>query len=472
MLHQFFFSEILKNLDYEPTHDQQKALELFAEFIFSPNQHIFILNGYAGTGKTTLIKSVTETLSNKKYPFVLLAPTGRAAKVLSNYCQHSSYTIHKYIYRQLSADDFRFELNYNNLKECVFFIDESSLISNEGRDFNIFGSGYLLEDLLEFVFQHPKNKLVFIGDAAQLPPVGSAHHPALQTETFEQKGFNCIYTELKEVVRQQQSSMIYQNATQLRKKIEANLNQLPIFHTSSNDFLFLSSAESLEYLASSYDHVGLDETVILCYSNKRALQINKAIRNKIFYYESEMVNGELLMVVKNNYMPLPKDVPFNFIANGEMIYVRKILRDEEIYGFKFKKVLVELSSAPGIEIECFLLEETMYSEQANLSRERQETFFQQIALDYEDIKSKKKRLSLIRENPYYNALQIKYAYAITAHKSQGGQWKHVYIDLSFLNYTELGIEQLKWLYTAITRATEKVYIIDLPQKFANHIKIS
>jgi exodeoxyribonuclease-5 len=218
--------------------------------------------------------------------------------------------------------------------------------------------------------------------------------------------------------------------------------------------------------------VGLDETVVLSYSNKRALQINKAIRNRIFYYDSEMVNGELLMVVKNNYMPLPKDIPFNFIANGEMIYVRKIIKSEELYGFNFKRVLVELSSAPGIELPCILLEETLFTEQANLSKERQEELFRQVALDFEDIKSKKKRITMIRENPYFNALQIKYAYAITAHKSQGGQWKHVYIDLSFLNYTDLGLEQLKWIYTAITRATEKVYIIDLPQKFAAHIKNS
>jgi len=470
MLHQYFYSEILKNLEYEPTNDQAKVIKLFSEFFFSPNQHVFILNGYAGTGKTTLIKSITKTFLGIKYPFVLLAPTGRAAKVLSNYCQQNAYTIHKYIYKQLSADVFRFVLNYNSVKEGIFFIDESSLISNEGSDFNIFGSGYLLEDLLEFVFQHPKNKIVFIGDAAQLPPVGSTFHPALKTQTFQQKGLNCTYAELQEVVRQQQNSMIYLNATLLRKQIEEQQSQLPVFYASSSDFTIVPSTDSLEYIASSYDQVGLDETVILCYSNKRALQINKAIRNRIFYYESEMVNGELLMVVKNNYMPLPKDVPFNFIANGEMIYVRKILRNEEIYGFKFKKVLAELSSAPRIELECLLLEETMYSEQANLSRERQEALFQQIALDYEDIKSKKKRLTLIRENPYFNALQIKYAYAITAHKSQGGQWKHVYIDLSFLNYTELSIEQLKWLYTAITRATDKVFIIDLPQKFDNHIK--
>lgn len=472
MLNQFFFNELIKNLEYEATEDQNATLSAFTEFFFSPEQRIFILNGYAGTGKTTLIKSITKTLSNVKYPFVLLAPTGRAAKVLSNYCQQNAFTIHKFIYRQLSADEFRFVLNFNSVKEGIFFVDEASLLSNEGSESNVFGSGRLLDDLLEFVFQHPKNKLVIIGDAAQLPPVGSTFHPALKPNTFYERGFDNIFSEIKEVVRQQESSTIYKNATILRKNIEEQRTQLPNFNSKKNDFEFITSSDSLELISSSYSKVGLDDTVVLCYSNKRALQINKAIRSRIFYYDSEMVNGELLMVVKNNYMPLPQDIPFNFIANGEMIYVRKIIKTEELYGFKFKRVYAELSSAPGIELPCLLLEETLFSEQASLSRDRQEELYRQVALDFENIKSKKKRMTMIRENPYFNALQIKYAYAITAHKSQGGQWKHVYIDLSFLNYTDLGLEQLKWIYTAITRATEKVYIIDLPQKFAGHIKNS
>lgn len=470
MLNQFFFSEVLKNLEYEATEDQKLSLSLFTDFFFSPEQRIFILNGYAGTGKTTVIKSITKTLLKVNYPFVLLAPTGRAAKVLSNYCQHNAYTIHKHIYRQLSDDEFRFVLNYNTLKEGIFFIDEASLISNQENESNVFGSGRLLDDLLEFVFQHPKNKMVIIGDVAQLPPVGSNFHPALQAETFNLRGIKNTFSELREVVRQQESSCIYQNAALLRKNIEAMVTQLPVFNSNRTDFEFISSSESLEYIDSSYSNVGIDETVVLCYSNKRALQINKAIRNRLLFYENEMVNGELLMVVKNNYMPLPKDITFNFIANGEMIYVRKIIRSEELYGFNFKYVYAELSSAPGIELPCFLLEETLFSEQASLSKERQEELFRQIAMDFENIKSKKKRMKMIRENLYFNALQVKYAYAITAHKSQGGQWKHVYIDLSFLHYVELGIEQLKWLYTAITRATDKVFIIDLPDKFADHIK--
>lgn len=472
MLNQFFFNETIKNLEYEPTEDQKAALSAFTDFFFSTEHRVFILNGYAGTGKTTVIKSITKTLLNVKYPFVLLAPTGRAAKVLSNYCQQNAYTIHKHIYRQKSEDEFRFVLNYNSLKQGIFFIDEASLLSNEGNDNNIFGSGRLLDDLLEFVFQHPNNKLVIIGDAAQLPPVGSNFHPALNTKEFNERDFNNIFSEMKEVVRQQEDSTIYKNATLLRKNIEQQLPQLPIFNSNKNDFEFISSSDSLEYIGSSYSKVGLDETVVLCYSNKRALQINKAIRNRIFFYENELVNGELLMVVKNNYMSLPNDVPFNFIANGEMIHIRKLLKTEELYGFRFKRVYAELSSAPGIELPCLLLEETLFSEQASLSRDRQEELYRQVAMDFEDIKSKKKRMTMIRENPYFNALQIKYAYAITAHKSQGGQWKHVYIDLSFLNYTDLGLEQLKWIYTAITRATEKIFIIDLPQKFAPHIKNS
>lgn len=470
MLNNFLLENLVQNLGYEPTDDQFKAIESFANFFLSSEHKVFLLNGYAGTGKTTLIKSITKLLTTIEYPYILLAPTGRAAKILANYCNTNAYTIHKYIYRQLSAEDFSFELNYNPLRQAFFFIDESSMLSNEATEYNIFGSGHLLDDLLEFVFMHHKNKIVFIGDTAQLPPIGSNEHPALKPQTFENKGFSTLYVELKEVIRQEKNSCIYKNATALRENIENQKFLLPPFIQNKNEFVFISSSDALEMISSSYDKVGIDETIILSYSNKRALQINKAIRSKIHCYDSELVNGELLMVVKNNYMPLPKDMPFNFIANGEMIYVKKFLRDEDLYGFRFKKVLVELSSNPGYELECYLMEETLYLEQANLSRERQDELYNQISFDYADIKSKKKRISMIRQNPYFNALHVKYAYAITGHKSQGGQWKHVYIDLSFLNYIDVGPEQLKWLYTAITRAKEKVYILDFPQKYADYIK--
>jgi exodeoxyribonuclease-5 len=251
MLNQFFFNEVIKNLDYEATTDQKKVLSAFTEFFFTINERIFILNGYAGSGKTTVIKSIIKTLVNFKFPFVLLAPTGRAAKVLANYCQQNAFTIHKYIYRQLSADDFRFVLNYNNLKEGIFFVDEASLLSNESNEFNIFGSGRVLDDLLEFVFQHTKNKLVLIGDAAQLPPVGSNSHPALNPSTFNNIGFNNIYAEIKEVVRQQDSSNIYINATSIRKNIEEQITQIPILKQNNTDFEFISSSDSLEFIGSS-----------------------------------------------------------------------------------------------------------------------------------------------------------------------------------------------------------------------------
>lgn len=464
MLKNYFFDKIISHLDVQPTNDQKHAIEIFCNFITNHESQIMIINGYAGTGKTTLIKAITLTLQEFNYPFVLLAPTGRAAKVLSSYCSHQAYTIHKYIYRQKSVDQFIFELNYNQHKKAVFFVDEASLISNDYTEGSSFGSGYLLEDLLNFVFQHKDNKLVIIGDTAQLPPVGSSYHYALKNDIYIKNHLNTSYTELKEVIRQQNDSIININATLIRKNIENEIIEIPPL-VKNDEFTNINSNEALEYISQSYDKVGINETIILCYSNKRALQINKAIRNRIFAYDNELNQGDLLMVVKNNYFELPDSIPFNFIANGELINIKRILKNESIYGFNFKKVIFEIVDYPDIEIENYLLTETLNLETPNLPKIRQEELFNNIMMDYNDIRSKKKKLTLIRENKFFNALQVKYGYAITTHKAQGGQWKHVYIDLSFLNYTNLGIEQLKWLYTAITRATEKIYLIDIPHSY-------
>ncbi len=468
MLPKHLSQEILNTIEYEPTGNQVEAIKAFSDFFFDTEQRILIINGYAGTGKTTLVKLFVEVLRKYRYPYVLLAPTGRAAKVLSNYCQSTAYTIHKYIYRQLSADNFKFVLNFNTQKNTIFFIDESSLISNEAGEFTIFGSGRLLDDLQEFVFSSLQNKLVFIGDTAQLPPVGSSFHPALAIETFQSFHIPTRKIEIKEVVRQQMESLINVNATTLRHHIENGIIEIPFFKQKDKEFLYISSSESLEYLSSSYDSVGLDETIVLCYSNKRALQFNKAIRSRIFYYEEEVVRNELLMVVKNNYFTKPANRMLDFIANGEMIYVRQMKKHEEMYGFKFLTVSAELSNTSGGNLESCLMLDTLYSEAPSLSREKQEELYKNVMQDYISIKSKRKRMSMMRENPYFNALQVKYAYAVTTHKAQGGQWKHVYIDASFFRYVTMGVEQLKWLYTAITRATEKVYIIDMPSQFAEN----
>lgn len=465
MLKDYFLKKVIQKFDFELTNDQLRTVNFFADFLFDELGQVFILNGYAGTGKTTFIKSVVQTLNEFRYSYVLLAPTGRAAKVLSNYCNHVSNTIHKHIYKQKSATDFRFILNYQVNKNTIFFVDEASLISNDYSDSNIFGSGRLLDDLLEYVFKHNSNKLVFIGDSAQLPPVGSMFHPALEQKVFESVSLKTYFTTLTEVVRQQKDSDILLNATSLRQNISNSLSQMPNFKYSKKDFEYLDSNYVLDAISSSYDKVGLDETIILTYSNKRALQINRSIRNQIFGYDGEVVNGECLMVVKNNYMPLPEDLPFNFIANGEMIFVNRILKEHHLYDFRFLKSSIKLANFTDVELECLLLLDTLHLDSPSLNKEEQDRLFYNVLEDYKDIKSKKKQMLLVRENQYFNAIQVKYAYAVTAHKAQGGQWKHVYIDASFLHYVELKSETLKWFYTAITRATEKLFLFGLPDKY-------
>ncbi len=465
MLNKFFLNKVHQKFGNEPTNEQKFASNLFADFIFDNSKQIFIINGYAGTGKTTFIKAIVNTLNEFKYSYVLLAPTGRAAKVLSNYCQSNSYTIHKFIYKQKSATEFRFVLNYQYLKNTIFFVDEASLISNEQSEASIFGSGRLLDDLLEYVFLHNSNKLVLLGDTAQLPPVGSNTHPALDPKTYELLNFNISYTTFTEVVRQDSESKILINATKLRNNITGLINELPTFTFSSNDFEYINSNDLIETILSSYSNVGLDETIILTYSNKRALQINRLVRNNILGYDEEVISSEYLMVVKNNYTVLPEEMPFNFIANGEKIYIHKILKEINLYDFRFLKAIVKLSDYSDIELDCLLLLDTLYSEYPSLSKEQNEKLFNNILEDYMDIKSRKKQVKLVRENEYFNAIQVKYAYSVTAHKAQGGQWRNVFIDASFINYTEINMEVLKWFYTSITRATEKVYVFGLLSKF-------
>ncbi|MCX7862556.1 MAG: AAA family ATPase [Bacteroidales bacterium] len=462
MLKNFFVHECQRNLTFKLTEDQNKALLQFAEFLFNPKAKIFILNGYAGTGKTTLIKLIVQNL--KKYKrYVLLAPTGRAAKVLSVYCNEEAFTIHKFIYRQKSLTDFRFVLNYDVPANTIFFVDEASLISNDVAENNVFGSGRLLNDLLEFALKHETNKIVFIGDMAQLPPVGSNFHPALNVHSFSR--FNEIgFAELKEVVRQEDDSNILTNATELRYNIETDVIELPRFTYSEKDFEWLNSSDILDKISNSYNDVGMEETIILTYSNKRALQINRAIRNQIFFYDEEVVTGEWLMVVKNNYMPLPPEYPFNFIANGEMMRVNRVKKLQLLYDFRFLIASVQFANMTEMELDVILLLDTLHSSSPSLTKEEFDKLFTNIMEDYSEEVNIRKRIQKVKENKYFNAIQVKYAYAVTTHKAQGGQWKHVYIDASFLHYTEITSEILKWFYTSLTRATEKVYIFGLPEK--------
>ncbi|MCX7954348.1 MAG: AAA family ATPase [Bacteroidales bacterium] len=458
-MREIFLRKCLNYFSCEPTTDQIKALNDFSNFIYSDNK-IFILNGYAGTGKTTLISNIIRALDDINIAYVLLAPTGRAAKVLSEYCNRSAYTIHKYIYRQLSLDDFIFVLDFNKHRNTFFIIDESSLISCKAKENEIFGSGNLLEDLLRFVFSQNGNKLVFVGDTAQLPPVNEEYPAALNKEYFEGKGYKTVFSEMKEVVRVNLSSLIYSNATLLRDNILQKKEVLPEFNFDNSDFVKVNRKELLDNICRSYDKKGISQVVVICYSNKIATLFNKGIRNNIFNYSDEVVCNEMLMVVKNNYYIVPEYFPVSFIANGEIAKVIKLGRTEEKYGYRFKNVLLDFCNYNGFEIKSLILLDTLYSNSPSLSDEQTKKLVENIFK--EEIRSrisKKRKVKILKENAYFNALQVKYAYAITCHKSQGGQWKDVYIDLSFLHYTPLSEKVLKWLYTAITRATEKVFII-------------
>jgi len=462
---------LTQNLPFSPTNCQLQLIEVLSGYIFSdePDQ-IMLIKGYAGTGKTSMLYSLTQTLNEFKIKSVLLAPTGRAAKVLGGYAKMPAFTVHKKIYRQKSNSDGmgHFALDINLYKNTYFIVDEASMISNETSENSVFGSGKLLDDLLEYIYSGENCRLVLVGDSAQLPPVGLSISPALEPASLENYGFSVKVVELTDVVRQAEGSGILSNATKIRNRIGNDNNESGFFPVNLNDFddiERISGAELIESITSSYQKYGIFETTIVTRSNKRANLYNKGIRGSILYRENEIEKGDLLMVVKNNYFWIEEDMKLDFIANGDIAEVVKIYKYEELYGFRFANVCLRFIDYEDVEFDCKIFLETLSIETASFSYDQNRQLFEAVSEDYAEIRNKRERWKKVKENSYYNALQVKFAYAITCHKAQGGQWKAVYVDHGFVNDEMLDTEFYRWLYTAFTRPTEKLFLVNFNKGF-------
>ena len=428
-----------------------------------------MLCGYAGTGKTTLISALVRTLVQLERRVVLLAPTGRAAKVFSNYSGRSAHTIHKCIYRQKSiVNNAVFTLADNRWRNTLFIVDEASMIAAGGS--SGFGSGALFDDLVEFVYSGDGCSLLLLGDTAQLPPVGEEISPALSCDYIRSMLLNVVRVEMTQVMRQSDGSGILQNATMLREIISQGVvGQFPQVHFEGfADVCRVSGDELIEAIESCYSEAGIDETIILCRSNKRANVYNEGIRRRILYREDELNRGDLLMVVKNNYYwreELGKEdksllEKIDFIANGDVAEIVRVGGIEEMYGFRYADVTLSFIDYDDCEMDVKIMLNTLTSESPSLTRDENERLFTAVWDDYPEIRSKRKRMEEMRKNPYYNALQVKYGYAITCHKAQGGQWRRVFIDQGFVAADGYDADYYRWLYTAFTRATEKLYLVN------------
>lgn len=466
-----YFTELLvKELGMEPTRGQMELFEKLGRFLtVSPNEFpLMVVRGYAGTGKTTAISAFIKVLKEIKHKFVLLAPTGRAAKVLSNYSGMQAKTIHKQIYRQKSFSDkeAKFGIDFNKSKDTVYIVDEASLITiGSGMESTIFGSGDLLDDLFSYVRQNPGNKLVLMGDSAQLPPIGFEESPALDFDYVSQYSHLAEEVTLTEVVRQAGESGILYNATLLREEIERGDLDAPRFRCGGfDDFKRISGGELIEELDGAISRYGTDEVVVLCRSNMRANKYNMGIRQTVLFMEEQLTRGDKLMIVKNCYQFLEKVEELDFIANGDVAELVRIGNYEERYGLHFAQATLRFPDYNGVEIDAKIILDTLSSVSPALDKEQQRMLFEGVYADYEDVPMRRKRLEKVREDKYYNALQIKYAAAITGHKSQGGQWKCVFVDNSLWR-DDISLDDKKWLYTAITRAIEKVYLVNFNDKY-------
>ncbi len=444
MINSYLVQQIKGNFLYKPTLEQEKAVKFLADFLFSrQSDSVFLLKGYAGTGKTSLIGALVKTLDQLQQKCVLLAPTGRAAKVFSHYAQHPAYTIHKKIYRQrnFSNDLDNFSLDDNLHQHTLFIVDEASMIANDGLAGAVFGTGRLLDDLIQYVYAGTGCRLMLIGDTAQLPPVGEEESPALSADKLRGYGMEVYEAQLTEVVRQMHDSGILWNATELRRYIsEENFLTLPSVRVEGfPDIRMVSGSELIEVY-------------------------NKGIRNTILFREDELNSGDLLMVAKNNYFWTEGCKEIDFIANGDIAVVRRVRRVREAYGFRFADVVLAFPDYDGMELEVKLLLDTLHTETPALPKELNDKLFYSVLEDYADITVKRERMKKMKADPHYNALQVKYAYAVTCHKAQGGQWKRVFLDQGYMTENMLTPDYFRWLYTAFTRATEILYLVNWPKE--------
>ena len=471
MLYEALAAHTISNLPYTPNDQQQELITRLARFVLNgKDTDLFLLTGYAGTGKTSLVGALVKTLDSLKFKTVLLAPTGRAAKVFSHYAHHPAYTIHRKIYRQQRfSPDMRGFLSGNNThRDTLFIVDEASMIANAPNDSGIYGSGQLLDDLIEYVYGGDNCRLLLLGDTAQLPPVGQAFSPALSPEVLRSMGMNVISYELNRVARQDTDSGILFNATQLRHTMtRCNDPIMPppqLRFGGFPDVVNLSGEFLIETLSDSFDAVGLDNTIVITRSNKRAGIFNQGIRNQILYREEELTAGDMLLVAKNNYYWGKEYSEVDFIANGDIARVVRVRKQYDMYGFRFADVQLQFPDLE-VELEARILLDTLHSDAPALSREQNEQLYTAILADYAHIASQRERMQRLKVDPWFNALQVKYAYGVTCHKAQGGQWRHAYIDMGYIDPSALTLDFYRWLYTAITRATERVYFINLADPF-------
>ena len=463
------YGKLIQSFGFEPTDGQAIVLYHLSAFLLSQTENpTYILRGYAGTGKTTLVKTLVKTLPYIGMRYVLMAPTGRAAKVLSSYTGQGASTIHRRIYQAMTYPDgsIRIARAENKFKNALFIVDEASMIGEQKE----FGGSSLLDDLLSYVFSGENCRLLLIGDTAQLPPVGSNESPALDCEYLKSEfPITAATYELTEVKRQALESGILYNATDVRQLLSQNLYEysLPIFHLQDFDDIQKIEPETFEeMLHNAFANMSDNEAVIICKSNKRANMFNQAIRGRILNIEGEIATGDKLMVVKNNYYWTEGNPDINFIANGDMAEIRKIKHFDEMYGFRFADVELSFTDYPEApNVEAKILLDTLYSNSPSLTEEENKRLFAAIEEDYMDIPNRRERYKEMRKNPWFNALQVKFAYALTCHKTQGGQWSNVFIDSSLNLKETLEVEDLRWLYTALTRAQERVYFVNFKEEF-------
>lgn len=468
--------QIIQQFELQPTTEQKHVLTQFAHFMMDEDPRVvMIFCGSAGTGKTSLASAIARTMVKLEQKVMLLAPTGRAAKVFSVHSGQPAYTIHRQIYRQKSfdSDGGVFNLNFNRNSDTLFMVDESSMIANQGQMESSFGSGCLLDDLVRFVYSGRNCRMILMGDAAQLPPIGEEQSPALSSNFMEGYGLKVYECRLDNVLRQSEESGILYNATLIRTHIMRDeLTQLPQIHFNAfADIVVVPGNELIETLNSSYSQVGVDETMVITRSNKRAHIYNQGIRQTILGSEEELSTGDMLMIVRNNYHwvkpPTNNEeqdtTSMTFLANGDRAMVQRVRNIRELYGFRFADVWLQFPDYNDYELEATIILDSLHTEAPALSREQNERLFNEVLADYADIPRKQDRVKKLREDIFLNAVQVKYAYAITCHKAQGGQWAHVYVDQGYMTDEMLSPDYLHWLYTAFTRATEKLYLVNWPK---------
>ena len=469
MPNQYFIDKTAENFPFSFTDDQFYALKKIVGFLFSnADNHLFLLKGYAGTGKSSLIGSLVRTMSQFNMKTVLLAPTGRAAKVFSGYAVGQAYTIHKKIYRQqkFSEERAHFSLAPNFHKHTLFIVDEASMINNDSPELSAFGSGRLLDDLIEYVYSAEGCRMLLLGDNAQLPPVKQEKSPALDKDLLQSYSLQVTEAILTQIVRQEEESGVLYNATKLRDALRNNeTSGWPKFRIEGfSDVKSITGRELIDAISDAYSRDGVGETIVISRSNRMVNAYNSGIRNMVLYREEELSIGDLLMITKNNYYWIDDYDNVDFLANGEFVEVERVRNEEVMYGFRFANLLL-YHREYDIEFEAKINLDVLHTEVPGLTREQNNQLFTSVMEDWAELPQKRLRYKKVKSDPYFNALQVKYGYAITCHKAQGGEWKNVFLDLGYLQKSYMGESFYRWLYTSITRTTKTLYLVNLPNDF-------